>query len=417
MDRGEILFTEKQISARDREAQRLVSEFRGSDEESLLEDFAFKEIVGKGRDYYEQGNNLNSVSGYVFEQMALNYYYNTLTQNKDNESLAVFLKSLLDEPNTRVVSYYEDKGLDFGNNEQESVVENTDELRSSTLFPSDSRAKNPDGLLVDIKTDENTGKKVAVIIGAIDAKINGKISSEQLEGFKESLWKLVKGLKSEYKNLVNQLDLDSALPEEIDIVPIEKMGIKILRPQGFPNEDFSQKIDENKGIFLPITRNEINTLASQSVDKAKKRYDQFKKKYGEPFRLKVSTEALKKYDENGEAQRFIDVWKTPDHVKDIVFKASGDSVKEISLILKDGEVFSIPAHLFRSVFWGAIDVNPNGDPKGIYLRTENGKTAHIIPSTPEGMAKFGQSWENLVKRIAIHGALLPDDINVRMVKE
>lgn len=119
----------------------------------------------------------------------------------------------------------------------------------------------PDAFIIDIETDEKTGRKVARIIGVVDAKLGEGISKGQRKGIKYSLTELITALKPHYGELVQSLDIANELPEEIDINPQDKLSVKMIRPKDIRDKLIrSGNIKFATSIFVPVTRQDVSNI-------------------------------------------------------------------------------------------------------------------------------------------------------------
>lgn len=257
----------KELKERNRIKDELVQEFYKSDRYQSTKLYIHNRIENHGTDALEAPDVFGSVSGFIFEEIALNYYYTRLTNNPENRALADFLQRVLMSNKYRDIDFYSQSEM---NSNEESVSDqagsdvdgdNLDNLiYSLNLFPGRHAVENPDALLIDVNTDSATGKKVARIVGALDAKVHGGIGEKQFKGFKQNLWALVNGIKPQYSTIIRGLDLETELPEQIDISSVDSIGVKSMRPQNSPEKAYAKYLGDLKRIYIPITREEVGEI-------------------------------------------------------------------------------------------------------------------------------------------------------------
>jgi hypothetical protein len=231
---------------RNREKEHLIQEFYGSSE--------YTGLMTNMQTRKDLHSNLflGEFTGKVFEQMALNYYYKKINPNPEARSLAFFLQAMLVDYKNREIDFYQDWG--------ETPVS------MLIFFPGNRKpVGNPDALLVDIKSNKNTGKKVATIVGALDAKLQGRVHNKQLTNFRDNLISLVGALKPHYQKLIQQLDLAEPLPEDIDIVSPDIFKIKTIQPQGSPRATYAKRSSGAKFVIVPITRAEVEDIVHAMI--------------------------------------------------------------------------------------------------------------------------------------------------------
>ncbi len=262
----------KALTERNRLKDELVQEFYASDRYQGVKTYIHNRIENHGKDALEAPDVFGSVSGFVFEEIALNYYYTRLTHNPENRALADFLQRVLMSNKYRDIDFFSQSEMNLEGDplpvpdENGEYGENMDNLTYSlNLFPGTRPVENPDALLIDIKTDSVSGKRVAKIVGALDAKVKGGIGEKQFEGFKRNLWKLVNGMKPQYRGIIQGLDLEAELPEQVDIVSMNDIGVKSMRPQESPEKAYAKYLGELKKIYIPITREEVQGIVRAMI--------------------------------------------------------------------------------------------------------------------------------------------------------
>ena len=276
-DRGELIGIngdsgEKELAKSALAREALLESFYESDKYIEIKDQIDRAFDQHGSAWFGNPNVQRDLRGKIFEELALTYFYEKLVGRPENRALADFLQNILANKKYREVDFYSPS--DFGGeSEINKEGENTENLfRTIKHLPNKKDEENPDALLVDVQTDTTTGQRKAVIVGALDAKVNGFISEKQAQGFKKNLWDLVNGLKDQYKDDTRKLDLDFALPEEIDIVDPHRMGIKTIRP--YNGRGFTEHIGTQPQILVPITFQEINNLMWTMIRDSSDRHSQ-----------------------------------------------------------------------------------------------------------------------------------------------
>lgn len=251
--------------------------------------------------------SVNSYLGQIFEEMALDYYYKFVKKSEfaeENKTLAFLIQQILYDPRLRTVDYYEGRGgvsllneRDIQPSPDTSVQEVTlednkwvvktadrqvqtkdeivealnDDLNSEvTLMPGWKPASSPDALVVEVVNDPETGRRVAKIKGFLDAKISGHYTVKQKEGVRVSLSKLMRSLKPHYKDITAKLDLADVLPEDIDVVPAEKMTVGAIKPMEKDEWKETNSVDEMGRILVPVTENDLRNEFFEMVNKIKR---------------------------------------------------------------------------------------------------------------------------------------------------
>lgn len=398
----EIIQEATSTSERNEVTGELVDGFFESDEYFAIKEKFGEKIRKNGSEPYKFG-----IRGRIFEQIALNYFYKYLKPDPENEALAEFLRVSLED-----VSYHQvDSWL--GDVHEEQVI-----------MPSDKIEANPDALLVHIETDLSTGKKKAMIVGALDAKLSPVHKDEddiQFEKFKKSLFNLVTNIKPRYATLMNDLGLSDTLPQDIDIVPLSELTTLVIKPQLTTNSEYTQRLTE-EDIVIPITQAEIfeiyNKMVKDIMSEGKKETESKTEPVkSKKFDLRESKELLSKYDEDGKAEKFIQIWtKRPNEIDMVTLKVENDKITTISIMTVQGDVVEVPAHVFRSVFQHNIEPDNYKDPRGFKFKDTRGNYKYLVPESPENMARIGLRWESLVRKISVNGVRLGEYAAVRMEK-
>ncbi len=257
------------MSPRDEIHRSLVDNFYESDKFDHVKLILQRRFDAKGVQGFDDAPFISGVEGEIFEEMALDYYYNHLAKNPENRALASFLQEILAHRSARELAFFSPS--EFGENSQVSdeSVENWKDPSNLNatlnLFPGSRSTENPDALLVNITTDAQTGKKVARIVGALDAKIGGVIKAKQIDGFKINLTRLVEGLKPHYKEIIKNLDLEGVLPENMEINSKEHLSVAKILPQTSPEKAYTKDLSK-PNVYVPTTRSEIHDIVMKMVN-------------------------------------------------------------------------------------------------------------------------------------------------------
>ena len=234
-------------------------------EDNLLESLA--QMLADERDVWHKHLDEETVGrllrGHIFEALALE---SLPQEERPYKELERFLLWSLKDPRIWYVDW-EQEGL-----EPLTKAERKQLATYMRVRPDENELhalRNNDAIAIDIKTDPETKRSVAVITGVVEAKNHGLSpagSDEvQMRTAPDILHDVVMRYKRSFPLLMKGLDIGAGMPDEIDILPPEQLSYTIIQPADLDTEAEHALIPEAfKNChfeYAPVTRREVVLLA------------------------------------------------------------------------------------------------------------------------------------------------------------
>ena len=201
--------------------------------------------------------------GHIFESVALGSLPDKERKYKELER---FLLMSLKDPRIWYTLWRQKDLLPLSEAEKEQLEEYKRIRPSKNEL---SALRNNDAIAVDIKTNPETKKSVAVITGVVEAK-NHRLGERnrderQMRTALEILYNVIMRYKRSFPLLIKGLDLGPGMPDEIDILPPEKLSYTILQPADL-DTDAERALTPTAFSnchfrYAPITKQEVFILA------------------------------------------------------------------------------------------------------------------------------------------------------------
>ncbi len=238
---------------------------RSLEEDSLLESLAGK--VVEERDVWHREIDDETfgrlMRGYIFESIALQ---SISRAEKSYPELERFLLWSLKDPRIWYLDWEQEGLAPLTRGERKQLATylhvrpDADELHA---------LRNNDAISIDIKTDAETRRTVAVITGVVEAKNHRLLESGrdelQMRTAPDILVDVVTRYKKSFPLLMKGLDLGPGMPDEIAILPADKLSYTIVQPVDLNTATERATIPPAfahcRFEYVPVTREEVAVLA------------------------------------------------------------------------------------------------------------------------------------------------------------